>query len=578
MSSSAEDASLLATIRAGCGDEHRGYSLSELLSVVSACMSDHKRAQPEMHAFIQSMPNAQLADHIAQLTRTLLLRRSSDGADTASVSPEVRVANILKHLHLNADASLSKTQLLALFKSISGDDDTAELEAEVNEITMNGTQPLSVANLQAMWVDLAGSDEPEAQAYIARLEAIEDVSADADVIVIDLSDEEDAQLTSIATGPVAQSVGISAVAPTTTLAAVTQQSHTHTPSDAPAASEDSPYIIVAKKPEAEEKTKKKKLDPKDFRFMNENNKVLVKRPGQINGIDFRVCNVKKSTLLLLDWTSQVFVDQCEDCTIVIGPVEGAVFIRDCKNCVIHVMCRQFRTRNVTDCTFHLFCATNSPIIESSHSVVFKPWVLGYPGLQAHFDQCKFDVNENYWSTIFDFTPKELPEFLPHAKTDAKIIHRMSIAIEGHGGEPENPVCVQFPSANVQTSTLTVSGAYVTGSPANTTLTSGEEKAKGMVSVDSLASPADRVSAIAAKFSLTPTQSLSASQLVALLSVTSDDAAEVKAEANEMTEGGSVPLPVAGLLAMWEELAKSAEPEAQAYIAKLEAATGGATAL
>lgn len=40
------------------------------------------------------------------------------------------------------------------------------------------------------------------------------------------------------------------------------------------------------------------------------------------------------------------VDQCKNSTLMIGPCQGSVFIRDCEDMVIHVACQQFRCRDL----------------------------------------------------------------------------------------------------------------------------------------------------------------------------------------------------------------------------------------
>lgn len=39
----------------------------------------------------------------------------------------------------------------------------------------------------------------------------------------------------------------------------------------------------------------------------------------------------------------------------------SVFVRDTSNCRITVICQQLRTRNTTDCEFHLYCMTKACI-------------------------------------------------------------------------------------------------------------------------------------------------------------------------------------------------------------------------
>ncbi len=46
---------------------------------------------------------------------------------------------------------------------------------------------------------------------------------------------------------------------------------------------------------------KKKLNKKDFIFDSKSDEVLTKLPGQINGIDFCIMNLKNCTVYLMDY-------------------------------------------------------------------------------------------------------------------------------------------------------------------------------------------------------------------------------------------------------------------------------------
>lgn len=49
--------------------------------------------------------------------------------------------------------------------------------------------------------------------------------------------------------------------------------------------------------------KKKKLNKADFMFKGRKNEVLVKKPGDINGIDFMIKDLENCTIILLDHTA-----------------------------------------------------------------------------------------------------------------------------------------------------------------------------------------------------------------------------------------------------------------------------------
>ena len=50
---------------------------------------------------------------------------------------------------------------------------------------------------------------------------------------------------------------------------------------------------------------KKKLNKQDYIFRNRKNEVLIKSPGQIDGIDFYLANLEDCEVYLFDWMDQV---------------------------------------------------------------------------------------------------------------------------------------------------------------------------------------------------------------------------------------------------------------------------------
>ena len=52
-------------------------------------------------------------------------------------------------------------------------------------------------------------------------------------------------------------------------------------------------------------TEKKKLNKADFMFRDKTGEELIKKPGDINGIDFMIRSLNNCTVYLLDYTAQV---------------------------------------------------------------------------------------------------------------------------------------------------------------------------------------------------------------------------------------------------------------------------------
>eukprot|EP00927_Polykrikos_kofoidii_P046074 TRINITY_DN4025_c0_g1_i2.p1 TRINITY_DN4025_c0_g1~~TRINITY_DN4025_c0_g1_i2.p1 ORF type:complete len:1805 (+),score=345.92 TRINITY_DN4025_c0_g1_i2:578-5416(+) len=105
---------------------------------------------------------------------------------------------------------------------------------------------------------------------------------------------------------------------------------------------------------------------------------------------------------ICDTSAQVFCDLCKRCTILLGPCESSVFVRDCDHCSIWVASQQFRTNTANSCTFHLYSMTE-PIIETSTNLSFSPWSAQYPMCKAHFERAKLKPQRNLWNAIYDFS-------------------------------------------------------------------------------------------------------------------------------------------------------------------------------
>ena len=112
-------------------------------------------------------------------------------------------------------------------------------------------------------------------------------------------------------------------------------------------------------------------------FKSLQNQVCIKRPGDINGIDFMIKDLDDCTVVLLDHTAQIQVDRCKNTKFFIGPIKSSIFIRNCDNCEVTVCCSQFRCRDLTNSKVFLY-TPNDPIVESSHHLTFAPYNFKYP--------------------------------------------------------------------------------------------------------------------------------------------------------------------------------------------------------
>ncbi|XP_065829487.1 protein XRP2-like [Oscarella lobularis] len=159
--------------------------------------------------------------------------------------------------------------------------------------------------------------------------------------------------------------------------------------------------------EEEKKTyswdRRERVDPKDFTFDGLEDTTAGKLPGQIGGQQFIIKDCKKCDIYLFDHIASLTIDDCVNCRIVIGPVKGSVFFRDCKDITCLVACQQFRTRDCKKMRVFLHCSTK-PIIESSTGMQFGCYQANYPKLEDHFSAAGISLFENNWSNIHDYSP------------------------------------------------------------------------------------------------------------------------------------------------------------------------------
>lgn len=84
---------------------------------------------------------------------------------------------------------------------------------------------------------------------------------------------------------------------------------------------------------------------RDFVFLNANDQELIKLPGQVNGNSFKISFLSKCTAWLLDYSSSVLVDSCDESQLCLGPVSGTVQLQELEDCVISVACKELKCSN-----------------------------------------------------------------------------------------------------------------------------------------------------------------------------------------------------------------------------------------
>ena len=144
-----------------------------------------------------------------------------------------------------------------------------------------------------------------------------------------------------------------------------------------------------------------KLTKKDLQFRNKESETLFKPTSLINGNSFVIRNLDKCLVYLPSHTSTIYLDDCTDSQIFLGPTESSVFIRDCKNCQIATAAQQVRISDSSDLKVFVFSSTDLTL-ENARRIGLAPYNFVYPGVGQHFKDVMIDTSTNQGFQVMDF--------------------------------------------------------------------------------------------------------------------------------------------------------------------------------
>ena len=89
-----------------------------------------------------------------------------------------------------------------------------------------------------------------------------------------------------------------------------------------------------------------------------------------------------------------------------GPCASSIFVRNCENSKLVIICQQLRLRDCKNLHIMLFSQTE-PIIEASSNITFSSFQgYSYPELLQQMKLAKLSPWNNKWSEVFDFSAKQ----------------------------------------------------------------------------------------------------------------------------------------------------------------------------
>ncbi|KAK8763496.1 hypothetical protein V5799_033892 [Amblyomma americanum] len=146
-----------------------------------------------------------------------------------------------------------------------------------------------------------------------------------------------------------------------------------------------------------------KVDAANYTVENAVEAIVTKWPGSVDGQQFVIRNCHNASLYILDYLNSVTIDDCINCTIVLGPTQGSVFLRNCNNVRLASACQQLRARDCSGIDSWLCCSTQ-PSIESCSEMRFGCLTLAYEQFPEQLKKAQLSPFNNRWSEVYDFTP------------------------------------------------------------------------------------------------------------------------------------------------------------------------------
>lgn len=183
-------------------------------------------------------------------------------------------------------------------------------------------------------------------------------------------------------------------------------------------------------------------------------KIIFRLPGEIDGKQLNIKGLTNCDVYLFDRSATMYVDNCENCRFFIGPVEGAIFFRNCQNVDAIVICQQFRTRDCQHCNFSLHVCTD-PIIETSTDMKFGPFMAYYDQLQEQMDYGRLSLFTNNWYKVYDFNKNSNDgiqrwNLLSLQQTKQEFSNFCNFLLSPHSANATPPLNFNFPSWNALT--------------------------------------------------------------------------------------------------------------------------------
>jgi hypothetical protein len=151
-----------------------------------------------------------------------------------------------------------------------------------------------------------------------------------------------------------------------------------------------------------ESVKEKPVNPHSI-ISGQKNATIIKSISEINGDMVKIDTCINSTIIIMDHSAQVIINDCKNCSIFIAPSRGSVMLRKSEGINIISASSQFRCSDVINSKAAIYSNTQ-PTFEKTKSFSLGCFFFYYVELLDRFHKASLSVWDNCWSEFHDFTP------------------------------------------------------------------------------------------------------------------------------------------------------------------------------
>ncbi|XP_056020202.1 TBCC domain-containing protein 1-like isoform X2 [Ostrea edulis] len=123
---------------------------------------------------------------------------------------------------------------------------------------------------------------------------------------------------------------------------------------------------------------------------------IARSSGTIDGSSVKIHRSHYSYLYLLSPLRSVTIEKCRNTTIVLGPIEIALYISHCENLTVISVARNVMISGSTSCTLHLLTPNRPVILGGNDSILLAPYHTFYGTLEEQMSKSGIGVNRNLW--------------------------------------------------------------------------------------------------------------------------------------------------------------------------------------